>query len=142
MSAAAIDTAVINALRNDATLATSASGGIFRDAAPEAVVNAALEDPDEVFGVVTLLSGFVSHAQGSLGLEDRLYLVKFVAPSTSPTTAQTALDRAEVVLATVTASGYAVSCSRREEDIAYVEVDGPVRWQHRGVHWRVVAGAS
>jgi hypothetical protein len=138
----AIDTAVVNALRNDATLAALAPGGIYRDQAPEAVVDAALADPDEVFGIVTLQSAPQAYGFDGRAFEECRYLVKFVSPSTSPVTAQSALDRAEVVLATLTASGFAVTCSRRDERSAYVEVDGPVRWQHRAVSWLVMASPT
>jgi hypothetical protein len=142
VSASALDIGVIDALRNDATLTGLAPGGIYRDEAPERVVDAAIEDPDEVFGVVTLQSALTRHAFDSPALEECRYLVKFVTPSTSPITAQSASDRAETVLASVAVSGYGISCSRREERISYVEVDGPVRWQHRGVSWLVVASAA
>ncbi len=142
MSESALDIGVINALRNDATLTGLAPGGIYRDEAPELVVSAAIEDPDEVFGVVTLQSALTKHAFDSPALEECRYLVKFVTPSTSPITAQSACDRAETVLGTLTVAGFGVTCSRREERISYVEIDGPVRWQHRGVSWLVVASAA
>jgi hypothetical protein len=139
---AAMDLAVINALRNDATLTALAPGGVYRDDAPENVVDAAITDPDEVFGVVTLQSALTKHAFETPAQEENRYLVKFVSPSNAPTVAQSAADRAETVLAALSVTGYGVTCSRREERIAYVEPDGPVRWQHRGVIWLVVAGAT
>ena len=138
----ALDIAVVNALRGDATLTALAPGGVYRDEAPEAAVNAALADPDEVFGVVTLQSAPQHYGFDARAFEECRYLVKFVSPSTSPVTAQSALDRAEVVLSTVTASGFAISVSRREERISYVEVDGPIRWQHRGVSWLIYASPT
>ena len=139
---AELDAAVLASLRNDATLATLAPGGVYRDVAPEGVVDAALNDAAEVFGVVTLQSSLAWHEFGGRALEECRYLVKFVAPSTNASGAQAALDRAEVILPTLSATGYAVTCSRREERLAFVESDGPVRWQHRGVSWLVVAGAE
>jgi hypothetical protein len=97
----ALDTAVINALRGDATLTALAPGGVYRDEAPEAAVSAALADPDEVFGVVTLQSAPQMYAFGARAFEECRYLVKFVSPSTSPVTAQSALDRAETVRARI-----------------------------------------
>lgn len=135
----AIDTAVVNTLKNDATLSGLSPGGIYRDEAPEAVVNAATDDPSEVFGIVTLQSAPQRYAFGSRAFEECRYLVKFVSPSASPIGAQAALDRAETVLGTLAVSGFSVSCSRREERIAYVEADGPVFWQHRAVSWLVMA---
>jgi hypothetical protein len=138
----AIDTALVNALKGDATLTVLAPGGVFRDVAPEAVVTSSLADASQVFGLVTLQSSKRTYAFGSPAFEDCLYLVKFVSPSTSPIGAQAAVDRAEVVLSTLAVSGFAVSCSRRDERIAYVESDGPVFWQHRGVSWLVEASPT
>jgi len=139
----AIDTAVVNALKGDATLTTLAPGGIFRDVAPEDVVTAAVTDAAQVFGVVTLQSAPQRYAFSDRAFEECRYLVKFVTRSTSPVSAQSALDRAEVVLAALTTvTGFAVTCSRREERIAYVEADGPINWQHRGVSWLLVASPT
>lgn len=138
----AIDISVVNALKGDATLATLAPGGVFRDVAPEAVVNAALDDNSEVFGIVTLQSAPQRYSFTGRAFEECTYLIKFVSPSTSPVGAQAAMDRAEVVLATVTATGFAITCSRREERISYVEADGPVYWQHRGASWFIAASPT
>lgn len=135
----AIDIAVVNALKGDATLATLAPGGVFRDIAPEGVVTSAVTDAQQVFGIVGLQSAPQRYAFGSRAFEECRYLIKFLTRSTSPVTAQAALDRAEVVLATLTVSGFAVTCSRREERISYVESDGPYLWQHRAVSWFVAA---
>lgn len=138
----AIDLAVLDALRNDATLQTLAPGGVYRDAAPEAVVETAEQDPDAVFGVVTLQSSLNRYSFGTVSFESCRYLVKFICPSTSPTGAINAWTRAEVVLAALTVTGWKVSCSRREERIAYVEQDNAQRWQHRGCSWLVEASPS
>jgi hypothetical protein len=142
MSAAVVDIAIMTALKGDATLTTLAPGGVFRDVAPEAVVSSALADPTAVFGIVTVQSARDSYVFTGLAYEEIRYIVKFVSPSTSPLYAQSASDRAEVVLATVTASGYAISGSRREERISFVESDGPVYWQHRGVIWLMNASPT
>lgn len=138
----AIDVAVVTALKADATLMALVPGGVYRDVAPEAVVSSALADASQVFGLVTLQAAPQVYAHGSRAFEECRYLVKFVSPSTSPVNAQSALDRAEVVLSTLTVTGFAVSCSRREERISYVEADGPVYWQHRGVSWLVIASPT
>lgn len=138
----AIDIAVVNALKGDATLTALAPGGVFRDVAPEAVVNAALNDSGQVFGIVTLQSAPQRYTFTGRAFEDCTYLVKFISPSTSPVGAQAAIDRAEVVLATVTAAGFTISCSRREERFSFVESDGPVYWQHRGVSWYLAASPT
>jgi hypothetical protein len=138
----AIDIAVVNALKGDATLTTLAPGGVFRDVAPEAVVSSAVADPAQVFGLVTLQSAPQVYAFTERAFEECRYLVKFVSPSTSPLGAQAALDRAEVVLGALTVPGFVLSCTRREERISYVEDDGPVYWQHRGVSWLVVVSPT
>lgn len=143
---ATIDTGVTNALKNDAQLQVLAPGGIYRDVAPESVVRSALSDPAQVFGIVTLQSE--TQAQGfadTTGLQEARYLVKFVSPSTSPSGAQSALDRALTVLRAfrgTVVSGFAISASRQEERVAYVEQDGAIAWQHRGVSWLLVSSAS
>lgn len=142
---ALVDAAVTTALKNDATLATLAPGGFFRDVAPEAVVSAAISDPSQVFGILTLQSEVPQDAFDNKPLDDALLLVKFVSPSTSSVGAQAALDRAVAVLEALSGtvvSGFAITCSKRAERIAYVEEDGPVFWQHRGVSWRIVSSPT
>lgn len=138
----AIDLALVNALKGDATLTTLAPGGIFRDVAPEDVVTSAVNNASQVFGIVTLQSAPQWYSFESRAFEELRYLVKFVTRSTSPVGAQSALDRAETVLSTLAVSGFGISCSRREERIAYVESDGPVNWQHRGCSWLLMASPS
>lgn len=139
----AIDLAVLDALRNDATLQTLAPGGVYRDIAPESAVDASEADPANVFGVVTLQSSLSRYSlPGTVAFESCRFLVKFVSPSTSPTGAVNAWTRAETVLAALAVTGWKVSCSRREERIAYVEVDAAVRWQHRGCSWLVEASPA
>ena len=142
---ALVDTAVTNALKTDSTLATLAPGGIFRDVAPEAVVSAAKSDPSQVFGIITLQSEVPLDAFDNKPLDETRLLVKFITPSTSSVGAQTALDRAVAVLEALSGtvvSGFAITCSKRAERMAYVENDGPVFWQHRGVSWLVVSSPT
>lgn len=142
---ALVDTAVTNALKTDATLATLAPGGIFRDVAPEAVVTSAVSDPSQVFGIITLQSEVPLDAFDNKPLDEARLLVKFVSPSTSSVGAQAALDRAVAVLEALSGtvvSGFAITCSKRAERMAYVENDGPVFWQHRGVSWLVVSSPT
>lgn len=142
---ALVDTAVTNALKTDSTLATLAPGGIFRDVAPEAVVSAAKSDPSQVFGIITLQSEVPLDAFDNKPLDETRLLVKFISPSTSSVGAQTALDRAVAVLEALSGtvvSGFAITCSKRAERMAYVENDGPVFWQHRGVSWLVVSSPT
>ena len=59
--------------------------------------------------------------------------------------AQAALDRAVAVLEGLSGtvvSGFAITCSKRAERMAYVENDGPVFWQHRGVSWLIVSSPT
>lgn len=142
---ALVDIAVTNALKNDATLTTLAPGGIYRDIAPEAVVTSSLSDPSQVFGVITLQSEVPLDAFDNKPLDEARLLIKFVSPSTSSVGAQAALDRAVTVLAALSGtvvSGFAITCSKRVERVAYVESDGPVFWQHRGVSWLVASSPT
>mgnify|MGYP003532977036 FL=1 len=142
---ALVDTAVTNALKTDATLSTLAPGGIYRDVAPEAVVSAAKSDPSQVFGILTLQSEVPLDSFDNKPLDEARLLVKFVSPSTSSVGAQAARDRAMAVLEGLSGtvvSGFAITCSKRAERMAYVENDGPVFWQHRGVSWLVVSSPT
>jgi hypothetical protein len=140
MTSADLDVAVITLLRNDATLTTLAQGGIYRDEAPEAVVSAAAEAPDQVFGIVSLVTSilFPSFCDPTPP-EDCLYLVRFWAPATNATGAQAALDRAEELLPDLTVAGYHIGASRRTLRFGDVISDGHVRWQYRAVQWEVWA---
>lgn len=142
---AALDTGVVNALKNDATLQALVPGGVYRDVAPESVVNSALLDASQVYGLVVLQSALSTYAFNTLAFETCYYLVKFISPSTSPLGAQAAIDRAEVVLAGVYGSavgGFAITASRRAERISYTDPDGPIYWQHRGVSWMLLASPT
>ena len=46
------------------------------------------------------------------------------------------------LMASGSPSGFKVTCSRREERISFVESDGPVYWQHRGVSWFLFASPT
>lgn len=142
---AVVDAAVTTALKNDATLTALAPGGFFRDVAPEAVVSAAVSDPSQVFGILTLQSEIPQDAFDNKPLDETRLLVKFVSPSTSSVGAQAALDRAVAVLEALSGtvvSNFAITCSKRAERMAYVEEDGPVFWQHRGVSWLIVSSPT
>ena len=75
---ALVDLGVTNALKNDATLATLSPGGLYRDVAPEAVVSAAISDPSQVFGILTLQSEVPRDAFDNKPLDETLLMIKFV----------------------------------------------------------------
>jgi hypothetical protein len=143
MTSADLDVGVITTLRDDLTLQGIARGGIYRDEAPEAVVNAALEDPDEVFGVVSLVTSslFPSFCDAAPP-ELAVFRVGFWAPATNASGAQAAIDRAEVLLTGLVVPGYQIGCSRRLPEsgrLFDVISDEHVRWQYRSVQWEVWA---
>jgi hypothetical protein len=137
-STAAIDQAIIARLAGDATLTAAAPGGVFRDMAPQGV--------STPFVIVSQMSHGDEYAIGSEAYEELLYLIKVVDQANSGSAAQTAADRVQTLLQTVTLTitGYRSMLIQREERVVYVEVDDESdrRWQHRGGLYRVYAEAS
>lgn len=148
---APVDVAIFDLLRTDAALATLAPGGIYRDAAPEGVVEASQDDPAECFGTVSVRRAVAHHTfcTAPLGgggaippLDEVHYLVQFVSPSANPQGAQAALDRALAILPGLTVPAYRVACSRPRERLPFVVIDGPIRWETRAALWEVWAEAE
>lgn len=136
---AVVDVAVMDRLRQDTALQALAPGGIYRDYAPENVVDAATNDPTQVFGIVALEAA-IDHPTFCApppAPEENHYVITFIAPASDPTGAQAASDRAEALLPDLAVPGARVGCSRRVERVSDVLEDGPVRWQYRGVRWLV-----
>jgi hypothetical protein len=132
-----LEEAVITALRADSTLDTLAPGGVWQDIAPPACA--------EPFVIVTLQADEETYEQTeSTAFETAHVLIKAVGQYTTRAAVKAAAARIYTVLqhATITVSGgYAMDCSR-ESRIAYVEADGPMRWQHAGGIYQVVADPS
>jgi hypothetical protein len=129
-----IEEAVITALRADSTLDTLAPGGVWQDIAPP--------NCGEPFVIVTLQAHSETYEQTeTTAFETGHVLVKAVGQYTTRAAVKAAAARIYAILqhATITISGgYAMDCSR-EERIAYVEPDGPMRWQHAGGIYQVMA---
>lgn len=125
-----IEEAVIAKLRADATLRTLAPGGVFQDIAPPAV--------GEPFVIVTLQAHQDIYEQdvasAEPAMETGFVLVKAVGQATTRAAVKAAGARVHAVLqgATLTISGGHSMDVSRENRVAYVEADGPVRWQHSG----------
>jgi hypothetical protein len=135
MSVAALDNAVLSTLKADATLTAVAPGGVYRDVAPL--------DVSQPFVIVTLMAHEDVPQQATLpAYEMGRFLVKAVDQDTDAASAETAADRIQALLngASLSISGYSAMGCWREERVSYVEVDGPVRWQHRGGIYVVTAG--
>jgi hypothetical protein len=131
---AAIDEAVMAKLQGDATLASLAPGGVYRDVAPENV-------PDP-FVIVGLQAHRDVYEQASApAYEEPIYLVKAVAKDTDGAGAKSAAARIHALLhgATLTISGFTPMDCKRIERIAFTERDGPVYWQHNGGLYQVEA---
>lgn len=137
MSVAALDDALLAVLKADATLTTRAPGGVYRDVAPQGIA--------EPFVIVTLMAHEDIAEQASAPAFERgRYLVKAVASATSATSAESAADRIHALLngGSLTVTGFSHMGTWREERVSYIEVDGPVRWQHRGGIYVVTADPS
>jgi hypothetical protein len=136
---AAVDVAVFDLLRDDAVLSALVPGGIFRDAAPESVTEAGKDLTSEVFGIISVRRDMAHHTFCGSAFEEIAYLVQFAAPSSNPSGAQAAIERAEELLPALAVPEYHVACSRPRERLPFVVVDGPVRWETRAVLWEVWA---
>jgi hypothetical protein len=129
-----IEEAVVLKLRADATLDTLAPGGVYLDVAKPNVT--------EPFVIVTLQAHADAPEQsGATAYETAFVLVKAVGQSTSRAAVSAAFARIHAVLqnATLTLTGGTSVDVHRTDRIAYVEVDGPVRWQHSGGIYAVMA---
>ena len=134
-----IDAALVSLLLNDGTLAALMPDGVWFDVAAQdaqrfVIVSLVEEHDDEVFN--------------ARAFENPLYAVKAVALSTSGGDVKTAAARIDALLeqgSLGTVAGYSITGLFREARIRYSEVDGvdpSIRWQHRGGHYRVVAGLT
>ncbi|MGE0460900.1 MAG: DUF3168 domain-containing protein [Vicinamibacterales bacterium] len=131
---AAIDEAVMATLQGDATLASLAPGGVYRDVAPENV-------PDP-FVILQLQAHQDIYAlAGVTAFEAPLYLVKAVGKNSDGAGAAAAAARIHALLQgqPLAVAGFSVMDVRRTERVTYTERDGPVFWQHHGGLYQVEA---
>lgn len=143
MTGAAVDVAVFQLLRGDALLTTLVPGGIYRDVAPEAVVE--VGDALQCFGTVSTVTAVALPTFcDPVAFEQIAYDVQFLAPSSNPVDVQAAVDRAEVLLAGLTGTtvgAFRIACSRPTARQPNAIPDPPVRWESRIVRWEVWAAS-
>lgn len=144
MTGGAVDVAVFELLRGDALLTTLVPGGIYRDAAPEAVVD--VDDALQCFGTVSTVTAVALPSFcDPVAFEQIQYDVQFLAPSSNPADAQAASDRAEALLSGLTgttAGGFRITCCRPAARQPNAIPDPPVRWESRIVRWDVWAASG
>src|SRR6476660_5390240 len=86
---AAVDSAIVAKLLNDATLMALATDGVYIDEAAQGMKH---------FVIVSLVKEDDEQQFGGCAYEDALYLVKFVDLNTSSTNAKTAAARIQTLL--------------------------------------------
>lgn len=131
-----IDAGLESYLRSDVTLQALCPGGVYLGAAPQNVSH-----PFIVWFLQTSADDR-THDRG--GYETALYEVKAVGQGTEAATVAAASRRLRALLegASWPVDGYTIVRCEREQRIAYVELDGDRRWQHRGALWDVWAAPA
>lgn len=140
-----VDAGLMTHLRNDATLATYASGGVWWDLAPAGLTHFVIVSQQDHEDVPVMA--------GSKAYEALIYLVKFVGAGASETEskAKSGASRIDALLEgqTFSATGYGIKPVRRMERVRYTEDEMSAdaqqvvrRWQHRGGLYQVMAEAS
>jgi hypothetical protein len=128
-----VDNALIAKLGADATLLALMPNGVYLDEAPQGSTR---------FVIVSLIDEHDAAMFEARAFEDALYLVKAVALSTAGGNVKDAAARIDALLenGTLAISGYKLMTMSRESRIRSTEVDeidGSIRWQHRGGRYRV-----
>jgi hypothetical protein len=130
----AVDGAVIAKLAGDGTLAALMTDGVFVDVAPNGATK---------FVIVSQVDHQDDYVFEGSAFEMFLYLVKAVDLSADGSNVKTAAARIHALLQDValTITGYSHSLTRRQSRVRMTEVDevdGNIRWQHRGGRYEVV----
>jgi hypothetical protein len=122
----AVDTALMSKLQSAGAVSTTAPGGVYQMIAPPGVV--------EPFVIVQLMAHEDTYAQNGGHIEVGRYLVKAVGKGSLAVAVSAAAQAIYITLQDqpLTIPGYAHMLIHREERIRYVEVDGPILWQHGG----------
>jgi hypothetical protein len=125
----AVDNAVVAKLQGDATLLGLAPGNVYMDFAPEGAVNVGR------FVIVDLQLETPVYEQSAIAHLIARFQVKVVDRSTTKTAAQAALDRIDTLLhlQPLTIAGHTHMVTNRVGRFHYIERDGPLIWQHRGI---------
>ncbi len=132
----AIDSGLDAYLRADATLKELAPGGVWMDAAPQGETR--------VFVVWSIQDSDDSRTHDRGGFETVRYVIKAVGLESTAANVVAVSKRLRSVLegATFPVAGYTIRRVERDQRIAYVELDGDRRWQHRGAVWDVWAAPA
>lgn len=133
-----LDAALSALLLADTVLMGICTDGVYFDIASQ---NA------QRFIIISLVDEVDEPEFGRRAFEEPLYLVKAVVLATTGADVRTAAARIDALLeqGSLIAAGYTVTAMHRETRVRYTEVDEvdrSIRWQHRGGHYRVIAGVS
>lgn len=131
----AVDLALIAKLQSASALTAAAPGGVYWDVGPDGTSMPVV--------IVTLMAHTDEYQTSGGHFEIGRYLVKAVGTGTQSTAVATAAAAIHATLQDValTITGYAPMLCHREERIRYIEVDGSLRYQHRGGIYAVWASA-
>ena len=122
----ALEEKLYSVLSGDATLASYADGGVWRDFAPQ--------DTAGTVVIFSLTSAPDSYTLASRAFTEFTYTIKAVSPSRSAATAHSAAARVDALLndaALTLSEGSAMAC-RRTQAISMQEPDKGETWQHVG----------
>lgn len=136
-----IDAALVALLLNDAALMALAPDGVFMDEAGPSIVDGGSA---KRFVLVSLVDAHDEPMFGGTAFDDAVYLVKYVALSTTAGNPKAAAARIQALLhlQDLTIAGYGLLVMRRVGRVRMTEVDAvdsAIRWQHRGGRYQIVA---
>ena len=123
---AAVEAMLYGTLHSDATLATLADGGVWRDVAPPGITGTIV--------VFSLAAASDQYALAHRAFTDATYAVKAITPGESAAPAWAAAERVEALLtdtALTLTTGHVLNC-RRQSVISMTEVDNGEQYQHVG----------
>ena len=129
----ALDAMLATVLGGDATLATLAPGGVWRNIAPEGVTGTVV--------VFSNASGTDDYALKARAFTVYRYLVKAIAPGESSVPASNAASRIDALLndSTPTLSTGSVMSIRRAQTVSTSEAVGGETYQHAGGYYTIYA---
>lgn len=141
-----VDAAVIAKLVGDATLASLAPHGVYRDVAGSYMDAGTLKRATR-FVVISQLAHDDNYEFQREAWERFEYLVKAVDYNKSPFNAQAAAQRIHVLLqdATLTITGYNQMVLQRTERVGFAEPDADnadARWQHWGGRYELLVSPT
>lgn len=133
-----VDAALVAKLLADSALMAAMPDGIYFDQAKQNATR---------YVIVSLVAGRDEPMFQKRAYEERTYLVKAVAKSTTGADVRTAAARIDALLdyGTLAITGYSLMSMRRVEPVRYSEpddVDLSIKWQHRGGRYTVMVSPS